>query len=125
MAESFYITTAIDYPNGAPHMGHAYEKVIADCYARWYRLLGREVFFLTGTDENGQKLIKAAAEAKQETGKYVDAQVESFRNLCRDLHISNDDFIRTTESRHAKVATELWKRCEAKGDIYFGQYEGF
>jgi len=98
----FYITTAIDYPNGAPHMGHAYEKVVSDAYARWHRFLGDETFFLTGTDENGQKLVKAAQDAKKPTQAYVDENVVLFRKLCSDLLISNDDFIRTTEDRHKK-----------------------
>lgn len=124
MSNKFYITTAIDYPNGRPHMGHAYEKIVTDCYARWQRFLGDSVYFLTGTDENGQKLVKAAQEAGQETLPYVNEQVQVFRELCRDLGIQNDDFIRTTEARHVEAAQELWKRLEAKGDIYFGQYEG-
>ncbi len=121
---TFYITTAIDYPNGAPHMGHAYEKVVSDAYARWHRFLGDETYFLTGTDENGQKLVKAAQDAKKPTQAYVDENVVLFRKLCSDLLISNDDFIRTTEERHKKIAQELWKRIEAKGDIYFGEYTG-
>ena len=121
----FYITTAIDYPNGRPHMGHAYEKVITDVYARWNRMLGRETFFLTGTDENGQKLIKAAEEAKEETLSYVDRQVDVFRDLCRSLKISNDDFIRTSEPRHHKVVQWLWKRLDDRGEIYQGDYEGW
>jgi methionyl-tRNA synthetase len=123
--KNFYVTTAIDYPNGAPHMGHAYEKIVADAYARWYRLMGETVFFLTGTDENGQKLVKAAESEKMPTAQYVDAQVEHFRKLCRDLDISNDDFIRTTEERHRKTCQEIWKKLEAKGDIYAGDYEGY
>ncbi len=124
MAENFYITTAIDYPNGTPHMGHAYEKVVTDCYARWYRLQGRKTHFLTGTDENGQKLVESAQKAGMKTKEYVDAQVEVFKKLCSGLNISNNDFIRTTEERHAKIAGEFWKKLEAKGDIYFGSYSG-
>lgn len=124
MANKFYITTAIDYPNGTPHMGHAYEKVVTDAYARWNRFLGNETHFLTGTDENGQKLVESAKKANQDTQKYVDAQVEVFRTLCQKLNLSHDDFIRTTEDRHAKVAGEFWKKLESKGDIYFGSYSG-
>ncbi len=124
MKPTFYITTAIDYPNGSPHMGHAYEKVVSDVYARWYRLLGRDVFFLTGTDENGQKLVKAAESAKQQTLPYVDSQVLHFKKLCQSLNISNDDFIRTTEQRHIDTCQALWQKLEKKGDIYFGEYEG-
>lgn len=124
MSSRFYITTAIDYPNGSPHMGHAYEKILTDTYARWERMKGSEVIFLTGTDENGQKLVKAAAEAKMETRAYVDKNVETFRKLCRDLEISNDDFIRTTDDRHITATQSIWKRIEANGDIYFDQYSG-
>lgn len=124
MSPSFYITTAIDYPNGKPHIGHAYEKVITDVYARWYRLLGRRVHFLTGTDENGQKLLKTAEAAGVATLSFVDEQVEGFRKLCRDLKISNDDFIRTTEPRHIEVVHELWRELKSRDQIYFGQYEG-
>lgn len=124
MREIFYITTAIDYPNGAPHMGHAYEKVVADTYARWARFLGQDVFFLTGTDENGQKLVKAAQVENKSTAAYVDEQVAHFKKLCVDLEISQDDFIRTTEPRHHRCAQDLWKVLESKGDIYFGEYDG-
>jgi methionyl-tRNA synthetase len=122
--KNFLVSTAIDYPNGSPHMGHAYEKVVADVYARWHRLLGQNVFFLTGTDENGQKLVKAAEAEKLPTKTYVDLQVQNFRALCATLRISHDDFIRTTEERHIKTCSEIWKSLEAKGDIYFGEYEG-
>jgi len=124
MAEKFYITTAIDYPNGTPHMGHAYEKVVTDCYARWNRFLGKDTYFLTGTDENGQKLVESAAKAGVNTKEYVDSQVEGFKKLCQGLNLSNDDFIRTTEDRHAKVACDFWRKLEAQGDIYFGSYSG-
>lgn len=121
---SFYLTTAIDYPNGTPHMGHAYEKIVTDAYARWYRLQGFDVWFLTGTDENGQKLAKAAIEAGQDPQSFVDANVEHFRSLCRNLNISNDDFIRTTEERHIAATKDLWQRLEKAGDIYFDRYSG-
>ena len=124
MSKSFYITTAIDYPNGKPHMGHAYEKIVTDTYARWYSFLGRDTYFLTGTDENGQKLQESAKSAGKETQAFVDENVEIFKKLCADLKITNNDFIRTTEDRHAKVATEIWNKLEEKGDIYFGKYSG-
>lgn len=124
MAKTFSLTTAIDYPNGSPHLGHAYEKVVTDAYARWYRLQGRQVYFLTGTDENGQKLVKSAEDVKQPTQAYVDANVIKFRELCTKLEISFDDFIRTTEPRHIEFVQEFWKKLEAKGDIYFDRYEG-
>jgi len=120
----FSITTAIDYPNGAPHLGHAYEKIVTDTYARWYRLTGHEVFFLTGTDENGQNLVKSAEAAGLDTRTFVDRNVVLFRELCSKLNISFDEFIRTTESRHADATHRIWKRLEEKGDIYFGEYEG-
>ena len=120
----FCITTAIDYPNGHPHMGHAYEKIITDCYARWHRFLGDEVFFLTGTDENGQKLQEAARAEGLETKEFVDQNVEVFKKLCTDLKLSYDDFIRTTQERHQKICREFWIKLEGKGDLSFGQYSG-
>lgn len=124
LRKPFYITTAIDYPNAAPHMGHAYEKVVTDAYARWYRLHGRQVVYLTGTDENGQKLARAAADVGREPKAFVDEQVEHFRHLCALLDISNDDFIRTSEARHIEATGDLWKRLESQGDIYFDKYSG-
>ena len=121
----FYITTAIDYPNGRPHMGHAYEKIITDAYARWNRFLGKDTYFLTGTDENGQKLQESAAEKDLKTIDFVDENVEHFKGLCKDVGLTNDDFIRTTEERHAEVVRELWGALEKKGDLYFGQYSGY
>jgi len=123
-SKKFYITTAIDYPNGRPHMGHAYEKIVTDFYARWYRLIGKEVYFLTGTDENGQKLVKSAEDAKIDTRCFIDSQVLHFRELCKNLLITNNDFIRTTEPRHQQVAQKLWQVLKQKGDIYFGHYSG-
>jgi methionyl-tRNA synthetase len=120
----FSITTAIDYPNGSPHLGHAYEKVVTDAYARWYRLLGHDVFFLTGTDENGQKLVKTAEALGKDTQSFVDENVVRFKELCAKLNISFDDFIRTTEGRHAEAVQSFWKKLESKGDIYFSSYEG-
>lgn len=120
----FYITTAIDYPNGVPHMGHAYEKVVTDCYARWHRLRGDEVWYLTGTDENGQKLAEAAKEAGEEPQAFVDRHAEVFRDLCQRLNVSNDDFIRTTEERHRRVCRGLWDALHKGGHLYFGKYSG-
>ena len=124
MKETFYITTAIDYPNGAPHLGHAYEKIVSDFYARYHRLMGRRVHFLTGTDENGQKLKTAAEKLGEETMAYVDDNVKLFRKLCRDLNISHDDFIRTTEERHHRVVHEIWQTLQRKNLIYRGEYTG-
>lgn len=124
MANKFYITTAIDYPNGSPHMGHAYEKVVTDAYARWNRYQGIETHFLTGTDENGQKLVESAKKNGEDTQSYVDKQVAVFKKLCQNLNLSHNDFIRTTEERHANVAGDFWHKLETKGDIYFGSYSG-
>ena len=120
----FYITTAIDYPNASPHMGHAYEKIVADCYARWHRFLGDSTYFLTGTDENGQKLSEAAQSSGEPVKSFVDKNVAIFQELCSKLNISHDDFIRTTDDRHKKVCQELWKKLDAGGDIVFGKYSG-
>lgn len=124
MTRKFYITTAIDYPNGAPHMGHALEKLIADTYTRWYSFLGYETYFLTGTDENGQKLIESAKKENKETMAFVDENVVKFKKLCSDLNVKYNDFIRTTEKRHHDVCSDIWKKLEAKGDIYAGKYSG-
>ncbi|MDP4012615.1 MAG: methionine--tRNA ligase [Candidatus Nanoarchaeia archaeon] len=120
----FYITTAIDYPSGSPHLGHAYEKICTDIIARWKRLKGDDVFFLTGTDEHGQKIQKKAEEAGKTPKQYVDQTVKKFQELCKKLNISNDRFIRTTDKDHEKVAQELLQTVYDKGDIYKGEYEG-
>lgn len=124
MTNRFYVTTAIDYPNGTPHMGHAYEKIVADAYARWNRLLKNETHYLTGTDENGQKLIESAQAAGKETAAFVDEQVLKFKELISKLEISNTDFIRTTEKRHADVCQNFWTRLQEKGQVYAGKYSG-
>ena len=123
-ANKFYITTAIDYPNGRPHIGHAYEKIVADCYARWYRFLGYSTHFLTGTDENGQKLVGAAQKAGMETRSFVDQNVAVFRELCSKIHLSHDDFIRTTEERHRQVCGDIWQSIDKADGIHFGRYSG-
>lgn len=120
----FYITTAIDYPNALPHLGHAYEKVVADSIARWHRLRGEEVFFLTGTDEHGKKIEQAAAKAGLEPKEFVDGQVLGFKQMCSDWGISYDRFIRTTDKDHEKVSRELFQKVLAKKDIYLAKYEG-
>lgn len=122
---SYYITTAIDYPNGSPHLGHAYEKVVTDTYARWARFLGKRTHFLTGTDENGQKLqTSAEQEGASSVMDFVTENSDIFKKLCSDLKITNDDFIRTTEQRHIETAQKLWNKLVEKGDIYLGTYEG-
>jgi methionyl-tRNA synthetase len=120
----FYITTAIDYPNSLPHMGHAYEKVVADFYARWHRLRGADVRFLTGVDEHGEKIQEAARNQGRTPQELVDERSGVFRDLCRKLSISIDDFIRTTEPRHRRFVAEIYERVAAKGDTYKGFYEG-
>ena len=110
MKKKFYITTAIDYVNGRPHIGHAFEKVIADALARWAKLNDKKVFFLTGTDENAQKNYQAAKEAKIPTQKFVDQNSKTFTELCKKLNISYDKFIRTTESSHKKKSQEIFKK---------------
>mgnify|MGYP001598045270 CR=1 FL=1 len=123
--DSFYVTTPIYYVNDVPHIGHAYTTVAADCLARYKRLkLGADnVFFLTGTDEHGQKVEKAASALNLSSIEFVDAIVPRFKDLWQRLDISNDAFIRTTEERHIRAATKLWETCAAKGDIYLGEYE--
>ncbi len=122
--KKFYITTAIDYVNASPHLGHAYEKIAADCIARWHKLLGEDVFFLTGTDENAQKNVKAAKKAKIAIKQFVDSNAKLFIKLCKKLQISNDDFIRTIEERHKKVAQQIFELLHKKDLIYKGNYEG-
>ena len=120
----FYITTAIDYPTAKPHLGHAYEKVIADAIARWHKQLGEDVYFLTGTDDHGQKIEKAAAAQDKKPKQFADDTVLFFQELLKKLNISNNDFIRTTESRHKKVCKQIWQAVLDKGLIYKGNYEG-
>ena len=120
----FYVTTAIDYPNAKPHMGQAYEKVIADVMARLHRARGDDVFFLTGMDEHGQKIENVAKKSGKTPQQFVDEMSVFFKDLCKKLNISNDDFIRTTEERHAKVVTEIFKKVFDNGDIYKDYYEG-
>ncbi len=125
MTETFYVTTPIYYVNGAPHIGHAYTTVAADVLARWMRLEGRAVFFLTGTDEHGQKVAKAAAEAGQDPQAFVDGLAAQFQDMTRRMNTSNDDFIRTTEARHRAGCAALWQVLADRGEIYLGHYEGW
>ena len=125
MTKSFYLTTPIYYVNGAPHIGHAYTSVAADVMARWKRLDGYEVFFLTGTDEHGQKVEQAAKAAGVDPQSYTDGISADFRDMTRAMGVSNDDWIRTTEARHKACCTEMWRRMTAAGDIYLGHYEGW
>lgn len=123
--KNFYITTAIDYANGAPHLGHAYEKVLTDVVARFRRLQGDTVHFLTGLDEHGQKVHKAATAAGVDPIAICDGFARDFQSLCQLLNISNDDYIRTTEARHKQVVTQLQQALFDKGDIYQGEYHGY
>lgn len=122
--KKFYVTTAIDYVNARPHIGHAFEKVLADAIIRWHKLKGEKVFFLTGTDENAQKNALAAKEAGIPVKKFVDKNSKVFIELCKKLNIDYDDFIRTTEERHKKIAQKIFKKVYDKGEIYKGKYEG-
>ena len=122
---TYSITTPIFYVNGPPHIGHAYTAVAADMIARFRRLDGEDVHFLTGTDEHGQKVQKAAAAAGLEPQAFTDRISGEFRAMMTRLGISQDDFIRTTEARHKQGAVALWKRLAESGDIYPGHYEGW
>ena len=122
-AKRYYITTAIDYVNASPHIGHAYEKIIADVLARVHRLRGFEVHFLTGTDEHGQKNATTAAAAGKAVKAFVDENAAKFRDLVGLLNLSIDDFIRTTEPRHARGVETIWRRVRAAGDFYKKNYQ--
>ena len=124
MAKKFYITTAIDYVNAKPHIGHAFEKVLADALIRWNKIKGKKTWFLTGTDENAQKNVYAAKKAKISTQKFVDKNSQIFVELCKELNVDYDRFIRTTEEAHKKKAQEIFKKVYDKGEIYKGRYEG-
>lgn len=121
----FYITTAIDYANGKPHLGHAYEKVLADVIARYKRLNGATVFFVTGLDEHGQKVQQSAVKQSISPQSFCDSVAESFQDLCRQINITNDDYIRTTEERHKKAVCYLLQLLYDKGEIYQADYKGF
>ena len=121
----FYVTTPIYYVNDVPSIGHAYTTTIADILSRWHRLQGDKVFFLTGLDENSQKTVKAAKEKGfKDFGGYTDEMAQKWKNVWKELNISNDGFIRTTEPRHEKVVKELFQKIYKKGDIYKGKYKG-
>jgi methionyl-tRNA synthetase len=121
----FYITTPIYYVNDKPHLGHAYTTIACDVIARFRRLDGFDVFFLTGTDEHGQKVAQAAEAAGTDPKAFTDKVSQNFRDLIPVLNISNNDFIRTTEERHYKASQEIWKAMEAAGDIYLNKYSGW
>ncbi|AGH47854.1 methionyl-tRNA ligase [Sphingomonas sp. MM-1] len=125
MAEPFYITTAISYPNGRPHIGHAYEVIATDAIARFRRMEGRDVFFLTGTDEHGLKMDQAARARGISPRELADEMSSYFREMTGVLNISNDRFIRTSEPAHYEASQALWRAMAANGDIYPGRYEGW
>lgn len=122
---AFYITTAISYPNGPPHIGHAYEAIATDTLARFKRLDGYDVFFLTGTDEHGLKMVKTARDEGISTADLADRNTPLFREMCAQLNCSNDDFIRTREERHIKASQAIWQRMAENGDIYLDKYSGW
>ncbi len=125
MNKNFYITTPIYYPSGKPHMGHAYSSIIADIFARFKRLEGYNVLFLTGTDEHGLKIQREAEKNKKKPQEFCDELSKNFRNLSKILNLSNDDFIRTTEPRHHNSVKEIWERLVKSGDIYLDKYSGW
>ena len=125
MKSTFYVTTPIYYVNDVPHIGHAYTTIAADVIARFKRLQGRDVFFLTGTDEHGQKIEATAEENGEKPIELADRVVIRFQDLWKVLNISNSDFIRTTESRHKKAVERIFNTIFEKGDIYLGEYEGW
>ena len=125
MKPQYYLTTPIYYVNGAPHIGHAYTSIAADVLARWKRLDSFDVFFLTGTDEHGQKVEKAAEAAGLAPQQFADQVSGDFRAMAAAMGVSNDDFIRTTEERHKRACAALWERLVACDQIYLGAYEGW
>jgi len=122
---SYFITTAIAYPNGAPHIGFAYELIATDVIARFKRLDGHDVFFLTGTDEHGIKMLQTATKEGITPQELLERTVPRFRELLQRLNCSNDDFIRTMEERHHRSCAAIWKRMEDAGDIYLSKYSGW
>lgn len=125
MSEPFYITTAIAYPNGRPHIGHAYEAIAADVIARFMRKEGRDVRLVTGTDEHGLKMVQTARGQDRDTLEFADEMSSYFRAMCDELAISYDAFVRTSERRHHDASIALWKAMEASGDLYLDRYEGW
>ena len=125
MPKSFYITTPIYYVNASPHIGHAYTTIVADTLARYHRMVGEDTFFVTGTDEHGDKIAEAAQKAGITPKEYADKISAQFRNLWPELSITNDYFIRTTDTNHIETVRNILQKVYDAGDIYFGQYEGY
>ena len=121
----YYVTTAISYPNGPPHIGHAYEAIATDAIARFMRLDGYDVLFLTGTDEHGMKMLQTAGREKLTPRELVERNVPRFKAMVERLDCSNDEFIRTTEERHHRASIGIWQRMQANGDIYLDKYSGW
>ncbi len=125
MADPFYITTAISYPNGRPHIGHAYEAIAADAIARFQRAQGRDVRFQTGTDEHGLKMAQAARAENLEPAAFAEKMSQLFQDMCDKLDVKYDRFIRTSEPAHHRASQAIWSAMEARGDLYLGRYEGY
>ena len=125
MSEPYYITTAISYPNGRPHIGHAYEAIAADAMARFRRAQGRDVRFQTGTDEYGLKMSQAARDRGIPPKQYVDEMMSPFKEMCDEFNISYDRFIRTSDADHHRASQSIWQAMEANGDLYLDRYEGW
>jgi methionyl-tRNA synthetase len=123
--DTYYVTTPIYYVNDAPHIGHAYTTLACDVLARFMRLDGRRVKFLTGTDEHGQKVEKSARAAGMEPQTFTDKVSQNFRDLAKAMKFSNDDFIRTTEPRHIRACQAIWLALKERGEIYLGKYAGW
>jgi methionyl-tRNA synthetase len=122
---SYYITTAIAYPNGAPHIGHAYEAIASDAIARFQRLDGKDVFFMTGADEHGIKMLQTAEKAGITPAELLERNVPKFQAMAERLNLSHDRYIRTTEAAHHRASQAIWDKMLAKGDIYLGTYAGW
>ena len=125
MAKKFYVTTPIYYPSDIPHIGHAYTTIAADVVARWHELRGYSVFFLTGTDDHGKKIARAAEKSGKTPKKFIDELIPKFKDAWKKLNIDYDRFIRTTDKDHEKVVEEVLQKVYDKGDVYLGEYEGF
>ena len=125
MADPYYITTAISYPNGPPHIGHAYEAIAADAIARFQRAQGRDVRLVTGTDEHGLKMVQTARANDRDTLEYADEMSGYFRDMCAKLNILYDAFVRTSEERHHRASIALWEAMSKAGDLYLDRYEGW
>ena len=121
----YYVTTAINYANGAPHMGHAYEALVTDVVARYHRLSGKKTFMLTGADEHGQKIANTALAQGIKPQELVDSCVKRFKELDERLDVAYDDYLRTTSDRHKQCCHELWRRCAKKGDVFLERYDGW